>query len=91
MEGTAHAAHEGDNLLTDCEAAVGGIGNLTRALDAGDDGLLDVVGLNLLQPQQLFGVVQSKGLYLHQHPAGAHGGDGTFRENKVLALRDSIK
>jgi hypothetical protein len=72
VKAPAHAAHEGGDLLPNRQKAVRRVRHLPHTLDARDDGLLDVVRPDLTQPQNLFGVVQTEGFDLYQHPAGPH-------------------
>ena len=90
VEGPAHAAHEGCDLLSGSKIRIGRICDLTDTLDAGNDRFLNIVCPDLIQPQQLFGMVQAKGFHLYQHPARTDLRDRHFGENDVFSFRDLV-
>ena len=69
VERTPHTAHQGNNLLTDFQSAVGRIDDLSGTLDSGNDRLIDIIVLDLKLSEYLLAVIQSERFDFHKHPA----------------------
>ena len=84
VKAAAHAAHEGGHPLPLPKRTVRRIGNLADAFNAGDDGLLDIVRLDLAEAQDLLRMVHAEGADLHKDPPGADAGYRAVGQGNLL-------